>query len=121
MVAGLHCAHILFYNRVLDELKGLDAHVFPPARRTDLANPNGAFLVAREVTLWHYQWLLVNEHLPQIAGQAMVNDVLQHGNRFYQPPPGDAFMPIEFGAAAYRFGHSMVRPPPPRELHQRHP
>jgi hypothetical protein len=67
-------------------------------------------LIAREVTLWHYQWLLVNEHLPQIAGQAVVNDVLQRGNRLYQPPPGDAFMPIEFGAAAYRFGHSMVRP-----------
>ena len=53
---------------------------------------------------------LVNEHLPQIAGQALVNDVLAHGNRFYRPPAGDAFMPIEFGAAAYRFGHSMVRP-----------
>ena len=25
-------------------------------------------------------------------------------------PLADAFMPIEFGAAAYRFGHSMVRP-----------
>ena len=39
-----------------------------------------------------------------------MNDVLQNGNRFYKPPPGDAFMPIEFGAACYRFGHSMVRP-----------
>ena len=29
-------------------------------------------------------------------------------------------MPIEFGAAAYRFGHSMVRPLLPSELHQRH-
>jgi hypothetical protein len=62
------------------------------------------------VTLWHYQWLLVNEHLPQIAGQMVVNDVLQNGNRFYKPPQGDGFMPIEFGAACYRFGHSMVRP-----------
>ena len=73
-------------------------------------NPYVAFLIARQITLWHYQWLLVNEHLPQIAGQAMVNDVLEHGNRFYRPPPGDAFMPIEFGAACYRFGHSIVRP-----------
>jgi hypothetical protein len=39
-----------------------------------------------------------------------VSDVLSRGNRFYRPPAGDAFMPIEFGAAAYRFGHSMVRP-----------
>ena len=40
----------------------------------------------------------------------MVDDVLAHGNRFYRPSAGDGFMPIEFGAAAYRFGHSMVRP-----------
>jgi hypothetical protein len=53
---------------------------------------------------------LVNEHLPQIAGQALVSDVLRRGNRFYTPPPREAFMPIEFGAACYRFGHSMVRP-----------
>jgi hypothetical protein len=36
--------------------------------------------------------------------------VLRHGNRIYRPVAGQAFMPIEFGAAAYRFGHSMVRP-----------
>jgi hypothetical protein len=112
IVAGMHCAHILFYNRVLDELSQHDLARFPAARayREDQASNYVAFLLARQVTLWHYQWLLVNEHLPQIAGQEMVNDVLQRGNRFYNPPPGDAFMPIEFGAAAYRFGHSMVRP-----------
>jgi hypothetical protein len=109
MIAGLHCAHILFYNRVLDELEALDLSGFPAAR-SDLGTPYAAFLQARQVTQWHYQWLLVNEHLPQIAGQAVVDDVLQNGNRFYLPPPGNAFMPIEFGAAAYRFGHSMVRP-----------
>jgi hypothetical protein len=109
MIAGLHCAHILFYNRVLDELGGLDLSDLPTAQNYQ-GTPYGAFLEARQVTQWHYQWLLVNEHLPQIAGRAVVDDVLQNGNRFYEPPPGDAFMPIEFGAAAYRFGHSMVRP-----------
>ena len=110
IIAGLHCAHILFYNRVLDELAEHDLAGFPAARTGDQGNRYVQFLIARQVTLWHYQWLLVNEHLPQIAGQAVVNDVLRGGNRFYKPAAGDAFMPIEFGAAAYRFGHSMVRP-----------
>ena len=110
MIAGLHCGHILFYNRVLAELSEFDLSRFPAAKAADLANSYAPFLIARQVTLWHYQWLLVNEHLPQIAGQQVVSDVVQKGNRFYKPPPGDAFMPIEFGAACYRFGHSMVRP-----------
>ena len=110
IIAGLHCAHILFYNRLLDELSEHDLRRFPSARHADRRNRYVQFLIAREVTLWHYQWLLVNEHLPQIAGQAVVNDVLRRGNRFYRPPAGEAFMPIEFAGAAYRFGHSMVRP-----------
>jgi hypothetical protein len=110
IIAGLHCAHIKFYNRVLDELAEHDLRRFPSARSIDHASRHERFLLAREVTLWHYQWLLVNEHLPQIAGQAMVNHVLKHGNRFYKPRAGHGFMPIEFGGGAYRFGHSMVRP-----------
>ena len=112
IIAGLHCAHILFYNRVLDELDQHNLGPFPAARNwtADRSLAYLAFLLAREVTLWHYQWLLVNEHLPQIVGQPLVNDILAHGNRFYRPPARDGFMPIEFGAAAYRFGHSMVRP-----------
>jgi Animal haem peroxidase/TAT (twin-arginine translocation) pathway signal sequence len=110
IIAGLHCAHILFYNRLLDELAEHDLRRFPSARHADRSNRYVRFLIAREVTLWHYQWLLVNEHLPQIAGPAVVNEVLRRGNRFYRPPAGEGFMPVEFAAAAYRFGHSMVRP-----------
>jgi len=109
MLSGLHCAHILFYNRVLDELDEHNLKMFP-CHNGDLRHRNTAFLLARQVTQWHYQWLLVNEHLPQICGQAVVDDVLKHGNRCYSPPAGDGYMPIEFSAAAYRFGHSMVRP-----------
>ncbi|MGZ6617821.1 MAG: peroxidase family protein [Solirubrobacteraceae bacterium] len=113
IIAGLHCAHILFYNRVIDELHSHGVRRFlrrTPLAHADLSNRYIAFLVAREITLWHYQWLLVHEHLPQIAGQAMADDVLARGNRMYRPRHGHGFMPIEFGAAAYRFGHSMVRP-----------
>jgi hypothetical protein len=110
MIAGLHCGHILFYNRVLSDLGNINLSPYPAAQGADLSNAHDQFLIARQITQWHYQWLLVNEHLPQIAGQAMVTNVLSQGNKFYNPPPGDAFMPIEFAAACYRFGHSMVRP-----------
>src|SRR4029079_10336250 len=66
IIAGLHCAHILFYNRVIDDLDEIDLRVFPSARGAYRSNGYLTFLVAREVALWHYQWLLVNEHLPQI-------------------------------------------------------
>ncbi|MET0693451.1 MAG: peroxidase family protein [Propionibacteriaceae bacterium] len=120
LVAGLLCAHLLFYNRILDELDDLDARrldVFPAVRgahragahRLGKAEDHLRYLVARQITVWHYQWLLVHEHLPQVVGQAMVDAVLARP-RFYRPTPGHAFLPIEFGGAAYRFGHSMVRP-----------
>ena len=88
IIAGLHCAHILFYNRVLDEPSAHDLRRFPSAQKRDRPNRYERFLLAREVTLWHYQWLLVNEHLPQIAGRSIVNDVLRRGNRLYKPPAG---------------------------------
>lgn len=110
IIAGLHCAHILFYNRVIDDLEHLDLRRFPAAQHHDVPHRYRAYLIAREVLLWHHQWLLVHEHLPQIVGQQMVDEVLARGNRYYRPSRAGAFMPIEFGAAAYRFGHSMVRP-----------
>ena len=110
IIAGLHSAHVLAYNRLLDDLDHFDLRPFPAFATVRQRNRYLAYRMAREVTLWHYQWLLVHEHLPQIVGQPMVDQVLRRGNLFYRPGSGAGFMPIEFGAAAYRFGHSMVRP-----------
>lgn len=121
MIAGIQAAHILFYNRVLAELGQWDLSLFPAAgpaagaigrlaRAPDGASRYLAYRIARQVTQWHYQWLAINEHLVQLVGRSLVEDVLRHGNRFYRPPRNDAYMPIEFAGAAYRIGHSMVRP-----------
>lgn len=64
---------------------------------------------ASQLTPHHYQWLIVNEFLPQFVGQSVVDDVLAHGGRFYAPPVGHGSIPVEF-QMAYRFGHSLVRP-----------
>jgi Animal haem peroxidase len=102
IIAGLQCAFILFHNKAVDQ-----------ARATGADDP---FHHARQLLTWHYHWLIVHEFLPQIVGQSMVDDVLHKGRRFYKPTDG-AFMPVEFGAACYRFGHSMVRPSYRANLH----
>src|SRR5262249_55601937 len=97
MIAALHCAFILSHNRAVHDV------------RTQGAGP-AAFAQARRLTTWHYHWLLLHEFLPLFVGQDLVNDVLTNGRRFYTAGLGQAFMPVEFQGACYRFGHSMVRP-----------
>jgi Animal haem peroxidase len=97
MIAGLHCAFILFHNNAVEWAR---AHGYADA----------AFEQARQLTTWHYHWLVLNEFLPLIVGQKLVDDVLKNGRRLYKPRLREAFIPVEFQAAAYRFGHSMVRP-----------
>ena len=100
MIAGLHCAFLLFHNRAVD-------YVRAQGRLTD---PMDVFEEARRLTTWHYHWLTLHEFLPQFVGQAMVDDVLRRGRRFYEAERDEAFIPVEFQAGVYRMGHSMVRP-----------
>jgi Animal haem peroxidase len=100
VIAGLHAAFLLFHNRVVDLVRAQQPGISPAA----------AFAAARRTVTWHYHWLILHEFLPLIVGSALVTDILTNGRQYYLPPVGQAFMPIEFSAAAYRFGHSMVRP-----------
>jgi hypothetical protein len=98
MIAGLQTAFIKFHNVVVDRVRAEGR-----TRRHDV------FKVARQQVRWHYQWIVLNELLPSIIGRPLVDDVLRVGRRFYRPS-GPTAMPVEFQGAAYRFGHSMVRP-----------
>jgi hypothetical protein len=99
VIAGLQAAFLKFHNNVVDRLRA--------GGMTDQAE---AFSEARRLTTWHYQWLILHEFLPLFVGQSMVNSIVRRGRRFYRPRKGEAFIPVEFQGAAYRFGHSMVRP-----------
>jgi hypothetical protein len=94
----LQAAVISFHNRVATDL----------ARRNTRSSPDQVFFEARRLTTWHYQWMIVNEFLPLFVGKAMLDDLLSNGRRFFTPR--SAAIPVEFQGAAYRFGHSMVRP-----------
>ena len=74
------------------------------------------FETAQRLVRWHYQWVILEDYLPRIAGKAAVNDRVQRKKgeieidlRWFHPK-NNPFMPVEFSVAAYRFGHSMVRP-----------
>jgi hypothetical protein len=97
IVSGLHAAFLLFHNRVVDRLRSQ-------------GQTGSVFNAARELVRRHYQWIILHEFLPQIIGQPLVTEILGSGRRFYRPAAGEQFIPVEFQGAAYRFGHSMVRP-----------
>jgi hypothetical protein len=106
IVCQIHVAFMKFHNALVDLVRSRGARF-------------GVFELARQLTRWHYQWLIVHEFLPLIAGQETVDALIE--DRPGGPPrvrldhyrptnPLRPMMPVEFSAAAYRFGHSKIRP-----------
>jgi hypothetical protein len=97
IVSQLHGLFIQFHNR--------------------MAEDHGA-LAEEEVQAlvrFHYQYVVINDYLERIVHSRVLEE-LKTGER-YDPEKikffkwrNEPFMPVEFSAAAYRFGHSMVRP-----------
>ena len=103
IVSQLHSVFLRFHNRVADHLKSAD------------------FETVQRFVRWHYQWVVVNDFLPTIVDAATLHEVLPHlgnGTSVAADPPrlrffrwrDEPYIPVEFSVAAYRFGHSMVRP-----------
>ncbi len=100
IVAQTHLAMIHFHNRVLDK---------QPASVPDTQK----FTRARKRVSLHYQWMVRHDYLPRICSAAVLNDVFTNGRKLVEPnatPDSVPKMPVEFSVAAFRLGHSMVRP-----------
>ena len=96
LISQLHLAVLRAHNAFVDD-----------ARRAGV--PEGCvFDEAARQLRWHYQWIVLHEFLPALVGPALVDQVLKEGPRCYRPGR-DAFIPLEFADAAYRYGHSQIR------------
>lgn len=78
------------------------------------AQPEEVFSHVRRRVRWHYQWVVIHDFLRRIVGEETHAAVWNDGDidlRFFDPRSAAyPFMPVEFSVAAYRLGHSMVRP-----------
>jgi hypothetical protein len=99
VLSQLQVAFLRFHNAVVDRVKA----------DGELKRPHEIFAEAQRLVRWHYQWIVLHEFLPKTVGAALVKDILTKGRKFYKWRNAP-YIPVEFSVAAYRFGHSQVRP-----------
>lgn len=105
IISQLQLAMIRFCNKVA-------GHV----HTTHGLSGGALYAETHRVVTWHYQWTVVNDFLKAIVGKPLVENILGCGRKIYRPEScqfgpnygADAYIPVEFSVAAYRFGHSMI-------------
>jgi hypothetical protein len=99
IIAQLHTAVLRFHNAVADWLHSQSG--------------GASFARARQLTTFHYQWLVVEHYLPAICDGPTLAKVKAEKAPLYRKFLADGrqagAMPLEFSVAAFRFGHSMIR------------
>ena len=123
IIAQLHSVFMRFHNRMVDELK--------VTKRLEIGR-------VQQLVRWHYQWVILYDFLPRVIDPKIYHEVLpqvavKNGQKnpknseagpplmprsnVVQDPPRlrfykaqrEAFIPVEFSGAGYRFGHTLVR------------
>src|SRR3989449_779816 len=95
-MTGLQVAFIHAHNRLVDRL------------RADGVAESELFDDARRALTWHFQWVILNDFLPNLVDSAVATNVMRSNGRFYHPM-GEPFVPVEFADAAFRYGHSQIK------------
>src|SRR5215211_4799489 len=110
IIIQFHKAVAQFHNRIVDYA------------RAQGIRQEWQFETARRLTRWHCQWAVIHDFLPAFVGAGLVPNGTVYKEVAGKPPvinllyyrptnrEGRPFMPVEFAVAAYRFGHSLIRP-----------
>lgn len=99
-------------NTIVSQFQGLFLRFH---NRTLVENPALEMTEVQKLVRYHYQYVVLNDFLPRIVHSGVLGE-LKTGGRYDSRKleffhwKHDPFMPVEFSVAAYRLGHSMIRP-----------
>ena len=103
IIAQLHLAFLKLHNLVIARRGEMDAS--PHYRRACATD----FAAAQRVVRWHYQYAIRNDFLPRLLDEGVVEELPSLETWARRSAGRKVGIPVEFSAAAFRFGHSMVR------------
>ncbi len=131
ILSQLHAAFVAFHNRTVDILverefgreRAAFCHLGPHCDTHELADslPSDiklkVFQKAKDHVIYYYHRLILDDFLPRLIGPRHTANLLRHGRDFFFPDGfrdrdgrlRNVFIPVEFAAAAFRYGHSQVR------------
>jgi hypothetical protein len=96
VMSQMHLAFVHAHNAFVDRLRAAGE---PEA---------GVFDAAARELRWHYQTVVLREFLPSLIGGGLTELIAGGDRRFYRPEE-QAYIPLEFADAAYRYGHAQIR------------
>jgi len=103
-------------NSIVSQLQGLFLRFHNrTVRDHPEINPHTDFDKLQKIVRFHYQFVVLNDFLPRIVHSGVLAN-LKTGGHFDRHKleffhwKHEPFMPVEFSVAAYRLGHSMIRP-----------
>ncbi len=99
-------------NTIVSQLQGLFLRFHNRFRER---NPDLSFADVQQQVRFHYQFVVINDFLKRIVHSTVLNALKTQGKwdrhklQFFHWRNAP-FLPVEFSVAAYRLGHSMIRP-----------
>ncbi|MCY4335526.1 MAG: heme peroxidase family protein [Litoreibacter sp.] len=111
IVSQLQLAMLRLHNRAMRQVMGVD----PDDTTATFGFDGEKFAEAQRKVRWFYQYVVWNDFVKRMVSNDIWERVLDKsdGHAFngtvynWKEQP---FMPVEFSVAAYRFGHSLIRP-----------